>query len=292
MNQPDETSRISSLIRLIDDRDEFVRSRVRDKLIEIGEDALPFLHLAANEEKPLKSAQVREIIQAIFPKQIGEQFRKLASGGHGADLDLERGVLLLTEFGHPDSRSEEISQTLDRWAEELSPKLSPKQSPREAIETLTRFLFQEKGITGNRERYMDPDNSYFNKVIQRRTGIPISLSVLCILVARRLNLPIVGVGLPGHYIVKYDSLDPIYFDPFHKGRVLTRVECMDLVNDFGYQFEEHHLSASTNRETLVRMINNLIMVYHRNGVLEKTAPLRDYVKILMDPHSDLSQQTV
>jgi len=138
---------------------------------------------------------------------------------------------------------------------------------------------------------MDPDNSYLNKVLEHKTGLPITLSALCVLVAGRLGLPIVGVGLPGHYIAKYNlPKDSIYFDPFHQGRMLTRANCIQIIEQFGQPFEEHFLSHSTHRETLIRMMNNLVQAYQSSNELEKSATLSGYIKILIDP-SPLSEKT-
>ena len=104
------------------------------------------------------------------------------------------------------------------------------------------------------------------------------------LVASRLNLPIVGVGLPGHYIAKYNHpKNPVYFDPFHQGRLLTRANCIQIMEQFGHPFEEIYLSQSTHQETLIRMMNNLIQVYQGSNETKKADTLSDYIKILMNP---------
>ncbi|MCH8312199.1 MAG: transglutaminase family protein [Nitrospinae bacterium] len=292
MSVPKDNNQISHLIRLLDDRDEFVRGKVRDQLIQIGEDALPFLEMATRTENPSLRAIAGGIIQAIYPKQLGEKFRQLALSARGSDLNLEKGIILLMEFGHPQSKPEDITVPLDQIAAKLRSRLDPDDAPEQAVQALTRFLFIEQGFAGNESNYLDPDNSYFNKVLQRRTGIPITLSALCLLVAERLNLPIVGVGLPGHYIVKYASLtDPIFFDPFHKGRILQREDCIQLVNSTGFKFEEYHLSQSTHRETLVRMINNLVAAYGQTGKLEKAQQLKEYIGILLNSPQSFSAKS-
>ncbi len=282
MSVPENNNQISLLIQLLDDRDEFVRSRVRDQLIEIGEDALPFLEIAVRTENPTLRVMAAHVIQAIFPKQLGEKFRQLALSARGRDFNLEAGVILLMEFGHPHSSPEEVTGALDQIAAKLKNRLDPEYSPEQAVNAFARFLFIEQGFLGNESNYLDPDNSYFNKVLERKTGIPITLSVLCLLLARRLNLPIVGVGLPGHYIVKFASpTNPVYFDPFHKGRILQREDCVQIINRAGFKFEEHHLSQSTHLETLVRMINNLVAAYSQTGELKKAQQLKEYIGILL-----------
>jgi regulator of sirC expression with transglutaminase-like and TPR domain len=292
MSAPENNNQISNLIRLLDDRDEFVRNRVRDQLIETGEDALPFLEMAARTENPILQGMAADVIRAILPKRLGEKFRQLVLSARGGDLDLEAGIILLMEFGHPYNDPGEVTVRLDQIAAELKNRLASKDSPEQAVQAMTRLLFVEQGFQGNESNYLDPDNSYFNQVLARKTGIPITLSVLCMLVAGRLGLPIVGVGLPGHYIVKYAlPTNPIFFDPFHKGRVLQREDCVQIVNRAGLKFEEHHLSQSTHRETLVRMINNLVAAYGQTGEVKKAQQLKEYIKILLSSPQSLSAQS-
>ena len=288
MEPKPKKNQISHLIRLIDDRDEYIRKQVQNQLVEIGEDAIPFLEIAAKSENTLIKSATLEAIQAIIPKQLQNKFSQLANSLNGGHLDLEAGVILLAKFGYPDENVNDISLVLDQLANEASNLMEIKKSPEENVKALTRFLFLEKGFEGNKTNFFDPDNTYFSQVLDRRKGIPISLSALCIFIGQRLGLPIVGVGLPGHYIAKYDSLtQPIYFDPFDSGRIISHKDCAKFSEKMGYRFEEYHLSTATNNETLARMINNLIMIYNKNSQSEKADQLASFIKVLnRSPKSD------
>lgn len=275
---------ISSLIKLLTDRDEFVRNKVREQLVELGEDALPFLEMATRGDDESLRIQAQWVIQSILPHKLAEKFRQLAKKGLGRDVDLEAGMMLIMEFGYPDSSPDECRQKLDDLASQLGQVLDFNSEPKKIVETFSHFLFEEMGFQRNKNNYHNPDNSFINKVLENLTGLPITLSALCVLLAKRLNLPIVGVGLPGHYIVKYSlPVEPIYFDPFHKGRLLTPDECRQIVEQFGHPFEEHYLSQSTQRETIIRMLNNLIQVYKSSSENKKAETLGEYVKILLNP---------
>ena len=284
MAEKTDKSQISHLIKLLDDRDDFVHTRVREELIALGEDALPFLHIASGGENPVIRVSAQEIARAIFPKQLEEKFRHLSLASRGKDLDLEAGMLILAEFAHPDVDPASVRSQLDRLAAEFSERLQDNRTPQDIVKLLANFLFNEKKFAGNRENFFDADNSYIHTVLERKAGIPISLSAICILIAKRLNLPIVGVGLPGHFIVKYDAPgSAILFDPFYKGRVLTREQCAQRVQSLGRQFEEHYLGSCTHREILVRMINNLIMIHNNAHEEQKARQLTEYIHILMGP---------
>jgi regulator of sirC expression with transglutaminase-like and TPR domain len=126
---------------------------------------------------------------------------------------------------------------------------------------LRGVLFDEKGLRGNADDYYDPRNSFLNDVIERRTGIPITLSVLYLEIAKRLGAPIYGVGLPTHFIVKYhDARRRIYIDPFHEGKVLNRQGCRNLVKRLSgrpVELTDLHFAAVENRSIVLRMCNNL-----------------------------------
>ena len=193
-------------------------------------------------------------------------------------------MLLIMEFGYPDSDPKICQENLDDLAHKLEQNLPPDADPSHVVRTLTHLLFQQSKFRGNKENYSDPENSYLNKVLEHKMGLPITLSALCILVAGRLGLPIVGVGLPGHYIVKYNlPKNAIFFDPFHQGRLLNRTECIQIVEQFGHPFEEHFLSQATNRETLIRMMNNLAQVYQSSDEFDKAETLSKFIKILINP---------
>ena len=275
---------ISFLIKLLTDRDEFVRNRVQEQLIDLGEDALPFLEIAVRGGDDDLRIQANAVIQSILPQKLAEKFRQLAQKGLGQDIDLETGMMLIMEFGYPNSDPEEFRQKLDELAQNFADILNPEAEPPEIVTAFTHFLFQQKGFKGNKDDYQNPDNSFLNKVLDNQTGLPITLSAICVLLAKRLHLPIVGVGMPGHYIVKYSlPIEPIYFDPFHQGRLLTKKECIQIVEQFGHSFEEHFLSQATQRETLIRMLNNLIQVYKKSNETKKAETLTKYIKILLNP---------
>ena len=281
MSSNSKKNQISDLIYLIDDRDEFVREQVREQLIKVGEDAIPFLEVTARTENLKIKSIASEIIQAIIPKQLLRQFEQLAQSSPSGHWSLEKGVILLQKFGYPDEETDSLSQSLDLLAQEVSTLIEDSQSPEQIIQILTRYLFFEKGFEGNKIDFFETDNTYFSRVLDRRKGIPITLTALCVFLGQRIGLPIVGVGLPGRYIAKYESLtQPIYFDPFNEGRVLSQEDCASLTEQMGYHFEEHYLIAATSRETLTRMMNNLIVIYNKNSESEKVRCLSDFIKAL------------
>ncbi len=280
MNPNAQPPEISSLIRLLDDRDPYVTDQVGNRLVELGIEAVPFLEMASRGENLTLKTRALGILERIAPRQLADTFRSLSRTPD--DIDLEKGVLLLMQFGHPSADPEQIHQQLDQLAEGLAPKIKLEEPATQILGQLTNYLFRQHGIHGNQDNYIDPDNSYFDTVLKNKTGLPIALSVLCILIGQRLQIPIVGIGLPYHFIAKYNSAaDPIFFDPFHRGRVLTPEKCSEMVQGFGVQFEDHYLFPVTHREILTRMIQNLVNIYQKLDEPAKVISLKEYSQILM-----------
>ena len=280
MDSSTQPPEISSLIRLLDDRDPFVTDRVSDRLEELGTEAVPFLEIASRGENLTLKTRALEILGRIAPQQLADSFRSLSRTSD--DIDLEKGILLLMQFGHPSSDPQQVRQQLDQLAEGLASKIQPEYSASQVLEHLTSYLFHQHGFQGNQDNYIDPDNSYFDTVLKNKTGLPITLSALCILIGQRLQIPIVGIGLPCHFIAQYNLVgDPILFDPFHRRRILTPEKCSEMVQEFGIQFEDYYLLPVTHREILIRMTQNLVNAYQKLGDETKVSFLKEYAQILM-----------
>ena len=141
-------------------------------------------------------------------------------------MDLEQGAFLIARYAYPSLTSPRIRRQLDDMAQEVRDRIGPRASGEETVKTLNRYLFTEQGFKGNTKNYYEFENSYLNCVIDRRTGIPISLSTVYLLIGKRLGLPVHGIGMPGHFLVKYESdRYKIFVDCFNGGALLTEKNC-------------------------------------------------------------------
>src|SRR5207245_3256487 len=133
-------------------------------------------------------------------------------------------ALLLARDEYPEIDVEDTLAELDAMAHDLRPQLQGSLAAR--VATLSRYLFHELGFHGNTDNYYDPRNSYFNEVLERRTGLPITLSLVVMAVGERAGLSVQGVALPGHFIVKaVEDEEEVLLDPFHEGQMLTPAVC-------------------------------------------------------------------
>lgn len=184
------------------------------------------------------------------------------------DVNLAEAALLVAaeEYGDLDVRSYLVR--LDEMGVALRRRLDEEPRPERAIMALNRYLFQEEGFHGNTEQYYDARNSYLNEVLDRRTGIPITLSTVYMEVARRAGLEVEGVGLPGHFVVRVQLPSrALLVDPFHDGSLLTERDCqerLDRIFDGKVKLEPKMLRPCRRKEMLERILRNLKAIYLRD----------------------------
>jgi len=179
-------------------------------------------------------------------------------------------LLLAKEIAYDDLNIAQWLHHLDTLSQAVETR--PTDTPSDLLRRLNTFLFEQEGFRGNEEAYYDPRNSFLNEVLARGVGIPITLSVVYMALARRLGLAVYGVGLPGHFIVGCQTDgDPLYLDPFNGGLFLDESECAELAREFlpaGMVFSRAFLLPQSNTMILRRMLNNLQQIYLKNGDAE------------------------
>jgi len=190
------------------------------------------------------------------------------------EIRLDKAALLLARTEYP---ALDVSTQLARLdALAARTQCDPTLPPHANIASLNKLLFEEENFSGNEADYDDPRNSYLNDVLDRKLGIPITLSLIYQEVARRCGLPVVGVGFPGHFLTKYLTVSgEILLDPYHRGVVVTQQDCKEkLKAQFGDDAElrPSYLLESSAKQILGRMLNNLKGSYFRR---------KDYAKVFI-----------
>ncbi|MFO7265988.1 MAG: transglutaminase family protein [Limnochordales bacterium] len=253
---------IQALIRLMGDMDPRTSKMARERLLQADpREVLPRLAAAVSDPDPLIRGRARIFLEEL---RLGDLTRRWAALAELPDdeIDLEEGAFLIARYRYPEEDFEPYRRWLDETAQAAARDLKPEMGMYQIIGVLNMHLFERARLRGDDVRYYDPDNSCINRVIDRRRGNPITLSVIYILVARRLGLPVYGVGLPGHFVVTYiDGDERTWIDPFHQGRLLSREDCIRYVREMGYPFRAHLLKPVSTRSILVRMLGNLHRIY-------------------------------
>jgi regulator of sirC expression with transglutaminase-like and TPR domain len=219
-----------------------------------------------------------------------DRFRETVSPG--VDLPLARAALVIAQSEYPDLDVDAYERRIEDMAETLRQHLQreagPEPSPLRAIHTLNQLLYRELGFRGNADHYDDPRNLYLNYVLTERVGIPVTLAIVYVEVARRAGLDVRAVGLPGHIVARFRPRgvleeDGTLLDVFNRGRVLSVRDCQVLVrNTFGSRvpFKPYYLAALTPRQLLQRLLHNLKAGYLQRGDEERAARVIDLLLVL------------
>jgi len=177
-------------------------------------------------------------------------------------------------------------QRIDQLAREVAERRDPAGDVYHSLAALNHVLFRQHGFDGNRDDYYDPRNSFLSEVLDRKIGIPITLCVLYMEVARRISVPVEGIGFPGHFLVKCSAgEEAIFIDPFHRGEV-------KITEDLGQMLEKLYgrkvalrpqfLEAAGKKQILKRMLVNLKAIYLRNNSVGEALSIFDHL-IILDP---------
>ncbi|MEZ6050945.1 MAG: tetratricopeptide repeat protein, partial [Planctomycetaceae bacterium] len=232
-----------------------------------------------------QAVRLRELAQAVQAEsvvlQLADLFTPPAGEAVTTEVDLVRAALLLAAIDNNELDLEIYQKQVDQMAEELRSLLPDDPSETEKMETLHTYLFEEMGFHGSRTNYGSASNSYFNEVIDDREGLPITLSLLYMELARRLDLKVDGIGLPGHFVVgvHLGQESPQLVDVFDRGSLMTLDDAKGKVLSItGYPWDDDFLSAYSGRQIIVRMLRNLLGI--ANSKEDPEAALR-YVNALL-----------
>ncbi len=181
------------------------------------------------------------------------------------DINLAKAALYFSQAEYPYLDVEAYLNKLEQIAYNIAPKLPSPRYPLKVIQVINNYLYQELGFRGNNENYYDPRNSFLNQVIDHRLGIPISLAVVYLDIAQRLNFPMVGIGMPGHFIIRPDFQDAeIFVDVFNQGEILFPQDCEAKLQQIYLQpvkLQPQFLNPVSKRQIILRMLTNLKQIY-------------------------------
>jgi regulator of sirC expression with transglutaminase-like and TPR domain len=225
-------------------------------------DAPASVHLLRDRARDLErqAAQLRQLARAVHQQRVLDELTRATKGKEEA-IDLLRTALLIAKLDNDEVDVDAYHKEVERLAKEVTADLPKDADDKAKLEALNKYLFQQRGFHGSRGDYYHRSNSYLNEVIDDREGLPITLSVLYLELARRLGLNVVGVGLPGHFVVKHVPAkgEPQLIDVFEGGVPLSREEASKRVEAAtGRPLQEEQLAATGKRAILVRMLHNLL----------------------------------
>lgn len=200
-------------------------------------------------------------------------------------IDVAKAALYIAQEEYPHLHPGDYLCLLDQMATVIKSRLPTERYPLRILKVINQYLYEDFGFTGNLENYYDPCNSFLNDVLDRRTGIPITLALVYLEIAKRIDFPMLGIGMPGHFLIRPDfEGSEIFVDAFHQGDILFPQECeARLAQIYGRKVAlyPHFVSPVRPRRFLMRLLNNLKVIYINQQQLYKALGAVDRILLVM-----------
>ena len=291
---------INAMVMLLDDNDQEVVRHVEEKLLSLGEEAIPFLESQWSDEFSMfHQEKLEQIIHQIQFESVRQQ---LAEWMASPQQDLFEGWLILTRYQYPSVDKEDLNQRLEKIKMDAWLELHNDLTALEKVRILNHVFYEVNGFTGNTTDYHNPSNSYINTVLEQRRGNPISLAIVYSIVAQRLGIAIFGVNLPQHFILAYmydkelrntgipeknliirnNTLKKVmfYLNPFNQGLIFTKQNVDEFIRQLKINPMDEFYLPCNNVEILKRVIRNLVSSYTRLEKQHKIVELSQLMEVL------------
>lgn len=257
---PDEVRR-RALLKLLADEDEDIADTIKETILAYGAAARPWLESEALSDDPFLRRRIRTLLNFFLRAETDSRFLSFCMH-HGEEFDVEQGVWLISKTRYPEINIEAYEAVLDDWTSRIRAMFGSYSRGESQLAIVNDFVFGELGFKGNENQYYDPENSYLNRVMDRRLGNPISLCLIYLLLGRRLAMPITGIGFPGHFLCRYQSSkEEYYIDAFNGGKLLSKTQCTIYLQQNGLGVKNGYLVPISARRILLRICANLHQTY-------------------------------
>jgi len=286
------TNQIEALIHLIDDPDEDIFMHVRDRLMQYGPDAIPFLENSWGE-KDYGLIFLNRIELLIHDIQFSDTKKQLLNWISG-DKDLLSGALVVAKYQYPSLDDNAIRSFFIEMRKKAWLEMNPRMTAFEKVHTLNKIFYETYRFKGDSKNFHSPSNSYLNIVTETRKGNPLSLSIIYSIVAQTLEMPVYGVNLPNHFVLAYMDEDGtnayfnsdnrsgvlFYINAFSQGGIFDEEEITAFVKKLNIPMSREYLEPCSNSMIIRRMLTNLISGFQQAGNAEKVQELTELRELL------------
>ena len=291
-------NKINALINLLDDPDKQVYDLVREELMYMGQEVVPILENAWDGSyDSFFQYRVENIIHEIHFEKLKEEF---VTWRKNPERNLLYGAYLLSKYQYPDLTFEEVDSFMYRLWQDVWIEMNPKFTALEKVQLINEIFFGIHGFSGNRKNFYSPQNSYIHQVMEVKKGNPISLSLLYIELAKRLEIPIYGVNLPQHFIMAHTKV-PIefigkpekndilfYINTFNNGSLFKEKDIQSFLDQLGIDAHESYFLPCSSITIIERSLKNLAFSYSKMGETEKVKELTELLSCL-DPKQSMPE---
>jgi len=282
-----ENKELNALVHLLDEPDEKVFDSIREKIHSFGKEAIPYLEKALEVSfDSFIQERAGEIIRDI---QQGELHSEFTNWINTSSSDLLKGYLLVTRSQYPELSEENLTIRVEQMKMDAWLELNDNLTALENIKVLNHIIYHVHNFDGYKINLFAPQNFYLNTFLETRKGSALSLGMLYIIIAHKLNIPVYGVNLPQHFILAYvselaadvPSMEDVlfYINPFNKGAVFTKREIELFIQQLKINPDSSFFTPCSNIDIIKRLIGNLIYSYTQLGYPDKIEDLERLLKL-------------
>ncbi|HEX8426543.1 transglutaminase-like domain-containing protein [Hymenobacter sp.] len=276
---------IKALISLLDDPE--VAPQIQEKIQTLGESLIPFLE--ESWEETLDSQQQQRLEDLIHRLQFEGLQQRLRVWRDSGSENLIEGMWLLNSYQYPDADLQVLNRAIEQLRFEVWTLLKPEMHPADQVQALNYVLFKMHKFAANTQNFHSPANSMLQRVLETRRGNPLTLCVIYLLVAQRLNLPIYGVNLPNLFVLTYrlDDLDvePFYINCYNRGLVLSRTDIEHYVAQLNLTPNDIFYEPCSHIDIVRRALRNLQLSFEKLQEPAKAAEVNKLLAILTEEQS-------
>ena len=272
-------SEIKALISLLDDEDEEVYQMVEDKILSFGDEIIPFLESEWESNlDPLVQNRIEELIHTV---QFFELKQRLIDWKNAEEQNLLEGAWILCTYLYPELTLEELETQIEQLRYECWLYLKDDMDEVEQVRAINYVLFNKYHLTANTKNFHSPMNSMVNYVMESKKGNPISLSIIYLLIANKLDMPVYGVNLPNLFVVSYkDEDNQFYINPFNKGLIFSRADIENYIEQLRLEPKDIFFEPCENIDIIKRSLRNLMVSYEKLGDMEKVDEIKELADVL------------
>lgn len=272
---------MKALVSLLDDEDKHIVSHIEEKILSLGTTVIPYLEKEwEGNFNPLVQKRIEDLVHTLQYELLKERIKSWYAG---TEHDLLTGMWIVATYQYPDLELEKLKQELEQIYYETWLEFKPDLYPFDQVKVINGVLFNKLRFGANTKNFHSPGNSMINVALESRKGNPITLSVIYMLVAQKLKLPVHGVNLPNLFILTYkDQNQTFYINTFNRGLIFSRQDIENYINELHLVPQPSFFEPCNSVEIIRRTLRNLIMSFEKMGEHAKA----EEVKILLVEISD------
>jgi len=272
---------IKALISLLEDEDEGIASHVEEKIVSLGEAIIPYLE--EEWESSINPEVQKKIEELIHKLQYEGLMSKLVAWEKGGAVNLIEGMWLVNSYQYPDASLENINKTLDQIYYEAWLHVRPDMHPYDQIKALNHVLFKLYKFSANTKNFHSPANSMLHLALETKRGNPLTLCVIYMTIAQKLELPIYGVNLPNLFILTYKKDDfQFYINVYNKGLMLSKADIDNYILQLNLNPVDIFYEPCPNLDIVKRALRNLALSFEKLNEAEKAVEVNKLLDAISD----------